>query len=243
MFPSALHAATATSRPHTPRGQWSFRPRLRHSNPCKKVPLRPVLVHLNLKSCIVTAMLLHLFCQWEGVKVFQTCCLTFLGRVLVWPRLGESEFDRPICQVWFNLSILFHSESFWSAKGESELWKQSAATKEQDFLMLRIECCHPLPLASCRECYGWTCAAAHSLEFFVQYCFWEMKWGKLACGYILCFDIFAVNSQPVSVFWLGKSRSSCCGLDHPDYILQYSCLCPAGILRHDRSAIAATNNW
>ena len=27
----------------------------------------------------------------------------------------------------FNLFLLFHSESFWSAKGESELWKQSAA--------------------------------------------------------------------------------------------------------------------
>ena len=110
MFPSVLHAATATSRPHTPRGQWSFRPRLLHSNPCKKVPLRPVLVHLNLKSCIVTAMLLHPFCQWEGVKVFQTRCLTFLGRLLVWPRLGESEFYRPICQVWFNI---VHPFSFW----------------------------------------------------------------------------------------------------------------------------------
>lgn len=75
-------------------------------------------------------LLLHLFFQWEGAKVFQTRYLTFLGRLPVWQGLGESEFFRPIManlSGMFNLFLLFHSESFWSAKGESELWKQSAA--------------------------------------------------------------------------------------------------------------------
>ena len=68
-----------------------------------KGPTRPVLVHLNLKSCIATAS----FYQWEGAKVFQTRYLTFLGRLPVWQRLGESEFFRPICQVCSTCSSFF----------------------------------------------------------------------------------------------------------------------------------------